>query len=162
MPDSERPIKIPGPKLFISIFFSVPVIVGVLAYLLNGTDYFMGGLIGICTGPVAYFIFKRKYGGLHKTDPDNHPVNPATGLARGDMYRISYFFLVVCVLAILGSVFLPWYEGSWGPEYYLDTYGADVFGTFLAVIRGFAAGGAVLFVIFRIIAGKTEKRKEGN
>lgn len=158
MPDSERPIKIPGPKLFITLFFSIPVVVGVLAYLLNGTDYFMGGLIGICTGPIAYFVFKRRYGGLHKSDPKKYPVNRITGLAQGDLYRISYFFLIVCVLSLMGSAFLPWYEGSWGQEYYFETYGADVFGTFLSVIKGFAAAGAALFVVFRVIAKKTEKK----
>lgn len=159
MPDSERPIKIPGPKLFITLFFSIPVVVGVLAYLLNGTDYFMGGLIGICTGPIAYFVFKRRYGGLHKSDPEKHPVNQITGLARGDMYRVSYFFLIVCILALMGSAFLPWYEGGWGPQYYYETYGADVFGTFLAVIKGFVIVGAILFVVFHVIARKTEKHK---
>jgi amino acid transporter len=161
MPDSERPLKIPGPKAFISIFFSIPVVVGVLAYLLNGTDYFMGGLIGICTGPAAYFVFKRKYGGLHKSDPENHPLNRVTKLAKGDLHRISHFFLVVCALAFMGSLFLPWYEGTWGPEYYLDTYGADVFGTFIAIIKGFAVAGAILFVLFGVIARKADRNERG-
>lgn len=158
MPDSERPIKVPGNKTFISLFFSIPVAVGVIAYLLNGTDYFLGGLVGLLSGPVAYFFFKRKYGGLNKVDPRNHPINPATKMARGDLYRITLFFAVLCVLAVLGSLFLPWYEGSWGQEYYLDTYGADVFYGLLSGIRGFAVGGGILAVVFGLLAKKLEKR----
>jgi len=157
MPDSERPIKVPGSKTFISIFFAIPILVGVIAYLLNGTDYFLGGLVGLLTGPIAYFFFKRKYGGLHKAAPEKNPINRATKMAKGDLYRISLFFVVVCVLAVLGSMFLPWYEGAWGQEYYLETYGADVFAGLLAGIRCFAIGGGIFAVIFWFLAKKMEK-----
>lgn len=157
MPDSERPIKIPGPKGFITIFFSIPVLVGVVAYLLNGTDYFLGGLVGLLTGPIAYYIFKRKYGGLHTLNPEKHPINLKTKLANGDIYRIAQFFAVFCVLALLGSLFLPWYEGAWGAEYYLETYGTDIFGSLLTGIRACAIGGAVLAVVFFFIGKKVER-----
>ncbi|WP_027399156.1 APC family permease [Anaerovorax odorimutans] len=160
IPDSERPLKIPGPKLFISIFFTLPIIVGVIAYLLNGTDYFLGGLIGLISGPIAYFIFKRKYGGLYKINPENNPINDTTKMAKGDLYRIAGFFVVVCILALLGSLFLPWYEGSWGPEYYLETYGADIFVSLLNGIKAFAIGGGILAVVFWIIAKKLEHSEE--
>lgn len=157
MPDSERPIKIPGPKGFITIFFSIPVLVGVVAYLLNGTDYFLGGLVGLLTGPIAYYIFKRKYGGLHALNPEKHPINLKTKLANGDIYRIAQFFSIFCVLAVLGSLFLPWYEGAWGAEYYLETYGMDIFSTLLTGIRACAIGGAVLAGVFFFIGKKVER-----
>lgn len=157
MSDSERPLKVPGPKLFISIFFSIPILVGVIAYLLNGTDYFLGGLAGLLTGPIAYFFFKRAYGGLHKTDPKNNPINSKTKMAKGDLYRISLFFVVVFVLSILGALFLPWYEGSWGQEYYLETYGADIFAGLISGIKWFAVGGGLLAIVFWFLAKKIEK-----
>lgn len=157
MADSERPIKIPGNRTFISIFFTIPIIVGVIAYLLNGTDYFLGGLVGLLTGPIAYFFFKRKYGGLHTAQPESNPINSKTKMAKGDLYRIAVFFVVVCILAILGSLFLPWYEGDWGPAYYLDTYGSDIFKSLLGGIKGVAIGGGILAAVFWFLAKKIEK-----
>ena len=158
-PDMERPFKVPGPKGFIFVYFSIPLFVAVIAYLLNGTDYFLGGLIGLLTGPVLYFVWKRMYGGLHKTNPREHPVNPKTRLAVGDMYNISIFFVIMCVLGVLGSFFLPWYEGSWGPEYYLDVYGADLFASMLAGIRILAGVGLAGAIVFRILGKKLEMNK---
>jgi len=37
---------------------------------MGGTDYFVGGVAALVTGPIMYFIFKRKYGGLTKNDPE--------------------------------------------------------------------------------------------
>lgn len=161
MPDSERAIKIPGPKLFINLFFSIPIAVGVLAYLLNGMDYFIGGLVGIVTGPIAYFFFKRKYGGLNAVDPDHHSLNPRTKLANGDVFRISYVFMILCILSIMGGFFLPWYEGSWGPAYYSETYGADIFSIMITGIWIFAGVNAALAIWFQVMGRKLETRSNG-
>jgi amino acid transporter len=158
MPDEERKIKIPGPKLFIRVFFSIPIFVGLLAYLLNGTDYFIGGLIGLCTGPIAYFVFKKKYGGLKKFDEKKYPVNKKTGMAIGDMYRVTVFFVIVCLLGVMGSLFLPWYEGSWGVEYYLETYGYDIFYGLLATLRVIAVVAGVMAVVMFVAAKKVEQK----
>lgn len=156
-PDMERPIKVPGPKAFIAIFFSIPILIAVIAYLLNGTDYFLGGLIGLSTGPIAYVICKRKWGGLAKLDPVAYPLNPRTKLGTRDVRNIAIICAVLCVLAAVGSLFLPVYEGSWGPEYYMDIYGVDCFGALISAIRWFAVGSGVLAVVFFAISNKIER-----
>lgn len=158
-PEMERPFKIPGPKGFIFIYFSIPLLVAIVAYLLNGTDYFLGGLIGLATGPLMYFIWKRMYGGLNKTDPEAHPLNPRTKLGLGDMYNIAIFFVLLFVLGLLGSLFLPWYEGSWGPEYYLEEYGFDLFVPMLNGIRALAVVGFIGAILFFILGKKLEGKK---
>ncbi|MEG0156172.1 MAG: amino acid permease, partial [Anaerovoracaceae bacterium] len=146
-PEMERPIKIPGNKIFINAFFTIPIVIGLIAYLLNGTDYFIGGLVGLATGPFAYLFFKKRYGGLAKLDSEKYPVNKKTGLAVGDMYRMARLFFVLTFLAVLGGLFLPWYEGQWGPEYYLETYGVDIFDFMIKglwVIAGVSIIGALI------------------
>lgn len=156
-PDMPRPLRIPGHKIFINVFFSIPIFVGLIAYLLNGTDYFIGGVIGLVTGPIAYLFFKKKYGGLHKTDPELYPLNEKTKLAPKDTYRMAILFLVLTIVSVIGAFFLPWYEGSWGPEYYLETYGADIFKIMIQCIWGIAAVSGLLTIILYFRAKKTEK-----
>lgn len=158
-PDMKRPFKIPGPAGFIFTYFSIPLFVAVVAYLLNGTDYFLGGLVGLMTGPILYFVWKRMYGGLHTKNPATNPLNPKTKLATGDMYNIAIFFVLVFVLGTMGSMFLPWYEGSWGPEYYLETYGHDVFVPMLQGIKIMAAIGFVGAILFFYLGHKLEPKK---
>ncbi len=155
--DMERPLRVPGPKGFIYIFFTIPVIVAVVAYLLNGTDYFLGGLIGLASGPIGYFFCKRKWGGLNITDAVKYPINKLTKLAKGDVFQISICCGVLCALSTLGAFFLPVYEGSWGPEYYMDIYGVDCFGGMISVIRWFAIVAGVLAVTFYFIGKKVER-----
>ncbi len=158
-PEMERPFKVPGPAGFIFTYFSIPLFVAVMAYLLNGTDYFLGGLVGLMTGPILYFIWKRMYGGLNVRNPQAHPLNPKTKLAIGDMYNMAIFFVIVFVLGVMGSLFLPWYEGSWGVEYYLETYGYDLFAPMLTGIKFMAAIGAVGAVLFFFLGRKLEPKK---
>jgi hypothetical protein len=42
-----------------------------LSIFINGTDLFVGGMAALVTGPLLYFTFKRKCGGLTQTDPVN-------------------------------------------------------------------------------------------
>jgi amino acid transporter len=156
-PGLTRPIRVPGPKAFIYVFFTIPILVGVAGYLLNGTDYFFGGLIALISGPIMYFVFKRIYGGLNKTEPEGHPLNPRTGLAVGDMYRYCGFFLILLALGVMGGLFLPYYEGSWGPAYYLETYGADIFQSMINGIWVLAGVGAIGAVAFFVLGRRIER-----
>ena len=103
------------------IFYAgFPMAIAVIALLVNGTDYLAMGLIAVCTGPVAYIIFKKLYGGLSRNDPENHPLN-GFGLAKGDTVRIGVFLLCAGVMAFFGQFWLKWYEidyGEWGPGDY--------------------------------------------
>jgi len=109
----EYKFKIPGGKPFLRLICIVPICVAVISFLINGSDFFIGGMIGIISGPVLYFIWKRKYGGLTKKDPEGHPINKKTGLAVGDMKRMAILFGLLAFIGILGCIFLPWYEADW-------------------------------------------------
>ena len=112
-----------------------PLIVGLISFFVNGTEYFLLGFIAIVAAVICYPIIKWIYGGLYKKDPENHPINPKTKLAKGDLGRFGIFFLIFGILALIGSFFLIWYEGSWGPEYYLETYGSGIMSDFWAMIK---------------------------
>ena len=87
----------------------------IFAFFVNGSDYYVGGMIGILTGPILYLIWRRMYGGLSKKDPVNFPMNEKTRLAIGDTRRISFLLLIVTIMNIAALAFEPWYEG-WGTE----------------------------------------------
>ena len=66
-PNLERPFKIPlGTKGMIAITV-VPTIICITALFTNGLNYLIGGCIGILTGPIAFVIFKKMYGGLNRS-----------------------------------------------------------------------------------------------
>ena len=84
-----RPYKVPvGTKVFNAMCMP-PILIAFIALFINGTDYFLGGMVGIVSGPVMYFIFKRMYGGMAKIDSVKYPLNPKTRLGFGDVRRIN-------------------------------------------------------------------------
>ena len=112
---------IKGGKGAMIFYAGFPIVISVIAMLINGTDYLAMGLIAICTGPVAYYILKRIFGGLSVNDPEHNPVNPKTKLAAGDTVRIGIFMICAGVMAFFGQFWLKWYEidyGEWGPDDY--------------------------------------------
>ena len=151
-PEMPRPFKIPvGTAGFICIV-APGIIIATVSLFLNGTDYFLGGMIGLISSPLMYFIFKRKYGGLTANNPTKHPINPKTQLAYGDLYRIASILGLFALLGFIGGyLFFPWYEGTWGVEYYANTYGYD--NAFAFIINGikitsFIFGGFALILAF--------------
>ena len=73
--DLPRPFRVPiGTKAFIAMCIPSLIII-FIAFFISGTDYFVGGMAALVSGPIMYFIFKRRYGGLTKIDPVNYPVN---------------------------------------------------------------------------------------
>jgi amino acid transporter len=157
--DLPRPFRIPiGTKAFIAMCIPALIIIFV-AFFINGIDYFVGGMAALVTGPLMYFIFKRRYGGLVKIDPVNHPVNPSTGLAIGDTKRMAWMFATLTLIGVLASFFLPWYED---PEYYTDTYGIEgLFGYLISCVRWMTVAAGALTVILVIIAGRVEPKHAG-
>lgn len=139
----------PGGRAGLIFYCGAPVLISVTALLINGTDYLAIGLMGLCSGPVVYVIFKKLYGGFAVNDPEGCPVNRA-GLAVGDSARIGVFMFLAGAMAFLGQFWLRWYEidyGGWGPEDY-DTFGSCILEV-LQVLKwaGLAAilAGAALF-----------------
>jgi amino acid transporter len=153
-PDLKRPFKIPlGTRGFIAMCIP-PIGIAFLALFIAGTDYFLGGMLALLSGPAAYFIFKRKYGGLTKNDPVQHPLNSRTGLAIGDTKRMAWMFGGLTVIGIIATFFLPWYED---PQYYTDEYGIEgLFDILMSGIRWMTAGLGALTAILLIIARRVE------
>jgi len=116
IPKEEYKFRIPGGFGFLVVLCAVPIAIAFFSFLVNGTDYFIGGMIGIITGPIVYLILKRAKGGLAKKDPEAFPINPKTKLAIGDTKRVAALFGILFVVGFAGSFFLPEYEGDWGPS----------------------------------------------
>jgi amino acid transporter len=155
--DLPRPFKVPvGTKLFIAMCVPSLVIIFV-AFFINGTDYFVGGMTALVSGPIMYFIFKKKYGGLTRTDPVNFPVNTRTGLGIGDTRRMAWMFAAMTLVGAIAAFFLPWYDD---PAYYTETYGIEgLFAFLITCIRWITVASAVLTVILVIIASKVEPKR---
>jgi len=153
-PDMERPFKIPlGTKGLIAMCVP-PISIACLALFINGTDYFLGGMLALVSGPIAYFIFRRKYGGLTKNDPVRHPLNSKTGLAIGDTKRMAWMFGGLTAVGIIAVFFLPWYDD---PQYYTDEYGIEgLFDILMSCIRWMTAAFGVLTAALLIIAKRVE------
>ncbi len=115
IPAEEYVFRIPGGYGFLCLICIVPICVAFLAYFINGSDYYLGGMIGILSGPVLYFIWRRKYGGLTVKEPGRFPTNKKTGLAVGDTKRMAFLFMLMTCMNIIALFFEPWYEG-WGTE----------------------------------------------
>jgi amino acid transporter len=154
--DLPRPFRVPlGTKAFIAMCVPSFIIIFV-AFFINGTDYFVGGMAALVTGPVMYFLFKRKYGGLTKTDPVKYPVNSSTGLGIGDTKRMAWMFAVMTLVGLIASFFLPWYDD---PAYYTETYGIEgLFDFLISSIRWITAASGVLTLILVIIAFRVEPK----
>lgn len=133
-----------------------PLIIGIISFYVNGTEYFLLGFIGILSAIVFYPICKWVYGGLYKKDPENNPINPKTKLAVGDIERFGFFFLLFGFVCTVGSFFLVWYEGSWGPDYYLATYGSGIMSNFWQMIEIARWAGIIMLAIgvILLIVGK--------
>ncbi|MCH8867799.1 MAG: APC family permease [Proteobacteria bacterium] len=153
-PDLKRPFKVPlGTKGFIAMCIP-PVLIAFLALFINGTDYFVGGMFALLSGPVAYYFFKRKYGGLSKRDPVRHPLNPKTGLAVGDTRRLAWMFGVMTTIGIIAIFFLPWYDD---PQSYTDDYGIEgLFDILMSCVRWMTAALGLLTAALVIIARRVE------
>lgn len=161
IPKEELIFKIPGGYGFLVVICVVPMIIAFAAFFLNGTDYFIGGMVGIVSGPVLYIIWRRMYGGLTKKDPVKYPSNPKTGLAVGDTKRMSIMFGILTVMGFIGCFFLPWFEGEWGDEYYLEQYGFEGFlGTMLLWIRIATIVAGIITVVLAIVASKIEPKTD--
>ena len=153
-PDMERPFKIPLGTGGLIALCVPPVSIAFVALFINGTDYFVGGMLALVSGPVAYFFFRRKYGGLTKIDPVRHPVNPKTRLGIGDTKRMAWMFGSLTAIGIIAVFFLPWYDD---PQSYTDDYGIEgLFEILMSCIRWMTAAFGLLTAALLIIARRVE------
>jgi amino acid transporter len=153
-PDLERPFKVPfGTRGFIAMCIP-PVAIALLALFISGTDYFLGGMLALLSGPLAYVVFKRRYGGLMKKDPERYPINPTTMLAFGDIRRLAWMFGCLTAAGLIAVFFLPWYED---PQYYAAAYGIDgFFDILMSGIRWMTAAFGLTATALLVIAKRVE------
>ena len=166
IPIEERKAKglyvMPGGKLGLIFYAGFPMAIALIALLVNGTDYLVMGLIATSTGPIAYIIFKKLYGGMAKNDPINYPLNKKTKLAFVDTIRIGVFLIVAGALAFLGQFWLHWYEidyGEWGPDDY-DMLG-NVIPQVLEILK-WAGLAAIIIGLILAVFGRRNLEKDEN
>lgn len=154
IPEEEAGFKIPGGHKTRCVFASFVIILGIITTLINGTDWFIGGFIWVLILPILYVLGKRHYGGLTVTEPEKYPINPKTRLGFGDLRRTGLLYMGIGLYGILGRLFLQWYEGDWGAEYYLEEYGSGMFSNFELMLTLITIIGAVAiaagFIVWRM------------
>ncbi|MDD3349686.1 MAG: APC family permease [Eubacteriales bacterium] len=160
IPKEDYKFKIPGGFGFLCLICIVPMFVAFVAFFINGTNYFIGGMLGIVSGPILYIIWRKMYGGLTKKDPIAFPTNPKTGLAVGDLRRMAFMFFVLSIMGTIGSAFLPWFEGDWGNDYYFEEYGIEgLFDTMMTGIFVATGIGFVIGIVLFLVAAKVEPKR---
>lgn len=145
--EREGLFVIPGGKAGLYYCGIAPIIICFVILLMNGTDYFLGGILLIPVAAICYIIFKRIYGGLYKNDPELYPINPKTKLAKGDTGRLGAFALIVGLYSLISVPALSWYEGDWAEEYYLETYGSGMMSDFNGMLNILTWYGVIMSVI---------------
>jgi len=154
--------KIPGGRGILTVLCVVPICVAFFSFMVNGTDYFIGGMIGIITGPILYYIWRHMYGGLTKKDPIHYPKNERTGLAVGDTYRMSIMFLILGIVGAAGRIFLPWYE-TYAEWEFPDDYDMTIFGSQEAMWSGILIATVISFglaIVMYLLGKAVEPKKE--
>lgn len=170
IPKEEYQFKIPGGYGFLSVLCIVPICVALFAFFINGSDYFVGGMIGLLTGPLLYFIWRRRYGGLTKKNPELFPANKKTGLAVGDTKKMSFLFLLMTIMNVIACFFMPWYEGwgtddAWEAGDYFDGLFENgnvltITSTIQTILYVLTVLTAVLCVVTFILSKKVEPQKQ--
>ena len=93
-------------------------------------------------------------------DPTLYPLNPKTKLGLGDVMDIGMYTILSGVMALAGYVFLCFYDGERGPDYYLEEYEEGFFSNFEAMLNTCLWIGIVLLVV-GIVIYAIGKKTEG-
>lgn len=136
-----------GGRVGLFLVTVLPAFVAVLAYYMNGMDYFLYGQIFLLIVGVTYPIVKITLGGFSESDPELYPQNPRTRMAYGDLYRIAKYMIIMGFVSIVGYFYFGVMEGDWGPEYYASVYGGGLLGNFGAMRLALLIGGGICVII---------------
>lgn len=153
-PNLKRPFRLPVNTVGFVFIVAPGMFIAVFSLLINGADYFFGGMIGLGLMPFLYVLIKWISGGLNRIMPQRHPINPRTKLAYGDLERIMKLMGVFTVLGAIAYFFIPVYEGAWGPAYYAQEYGFS--GAYEFIIQGIGIV-SLLFGVITILAAILNK-----
>lgn len=153
MPGGTPGLIVLGGSVFLICMFAIYA---------NGTDYFITGFAVLAIGLVAYLLCKWAYKGRVLDDPEAYPLNPKTKLGLGDISDIGVYTMLTGAMSLVGSVFLNWYEGEYGVEYYLEEYETGLFSNFEGMISACLWLGIILLVVglaVYFIGKKTEGKQ---
>ena len=81
-PDTPRPFRVPLPTWALAIWVAIPIAIAVFALFTNGSDYLVGGLIGVLSGPIAYLVFKYFYHGTTDRALEGAAITPEGELTQ--------------------------------------------------------------------------------
>lgn len=162
VPVEERKKKglfvMPGGNAGLIFYCGFPMVIAVVALLVNGTDYFVTGIIATATGPIVYLIVKAIYGGLSKNDPVRYPLNAKTRLAVGDTVRVGVYLIIAGTFSFIAQFWLRWWEidyGEWGPDDY-DMMG-DIIPQVLEVLKWAGLVALIIGIIVAVIGYKVDR-----
>jgi L-asparagine transporter-like permease len=79
-PGAPRSFRVPLPTWGLGIWVAFPIAVAIIALLVNGVDWMIGGLAGILTGPIAHLVFTNIYKG-----PTDDALEGATITPTGEL-----------------------------------------------------------------------------
>lgn len=144
----------PGGTVGLVLLGGCVFVICMFALYSNGLDYFITGFVVLILGLILYFICKWVYKGRVLDDPEAYPLNPKTKLGLGDIQDAGVYVFLSGVVALIGSLFLRWYEADYGFEYYLEEYEEGFFSNFEGMLStslwigiGCMALGAVIWFI---------------
>ena len=75
-PDAPRPFRVPLPTWALGVWVAFPIAIAIIALFVNGTDWMIGGLAGMLTGPIAYLVFKNIYKGTTDEALEGSTITP--------------------------------------------------------------------------------------
>jgi len=81
-PDAPRGFRVPMPTWLLGAWVAFPIAIAIIALFVNGTDWMIGGLIGILTGPIAYLVFKNIYKGTTDEALEGSTITPTGELTE--------------------------------------------------------------------------------
>lgn len=152
----------PGGNVGLVVLSACVFLICMFAIYANGTDYFITGFVVLLLGLVGYILCKWAYKGRVLDDAEIYPLNPKTKLGLGDLIDIGVYIFLSGAMALAGAVFLYFYEGGYGEEYYLEEYEEGFFSNFYGMIDVCKWLGIILIVlgiVIWFIGKKTEGPK---
>ncbi len=73
---------------------------------------------------------------------------------------MSVIFAIIGIIGVIGCFFFPWYEGSWGAEYYFEVYGSpNAYEFLLNGVKWMSAIYIGIFVALKLIARKVDPKE---
>jgi len=139
-PDMPRPFKVGMPDGLFSAMCIMVVAVCFIFLFLNGTDYFVFGMVVALSGPFLFWLLKKSYGGIGVGNKN------VKALSYGDMKPIAVMFFLCAALSVIGFFFFPLYDD---PYFFEDIYGIPgIFNIFITLIGIMAVVSAVFGIIF--------------